>query len=307
MGRRVTNGTVGSAGLGNFSVSGTTLIGPSNSDIVLDPVGTGVLKVAGDTQLNAQGDLRFGDADSSNWVAFQGASTISANVTWTLPATDGTNGQSLTTNGSGTLSWATNSVSITDQNASGSDHYILFTTSSSGTASTVNVGTTKLRYRPDLGSILMTTLTGNSTSGGTLTLRSTSNATKGYVYLDETTASTSTATGALRVDGGVGIGGTLYVSNLVETSTIAVKENINPIHDALDLISRLSGVTYDRTDTKMHEAGLIAEEVDKILPYMVARDENGNPNGVKYSKLTAYLIEAIKTLKTEIENLKGNK
>jgi hypothetical protein len=57
----------------------------------------------------------------------------------------------------------------------------------------------------------------------------------------------------------------------------------------------------------MHEAGLIAEEVEKILPSMVARDENGNPNGVKYSKLTAYLIEAIKTLKTEIENLKGNK
>jgi hypothetical protein len=99
----------------------------------------------------------------------------------------------------------------------------------------------------------------------------------------------------------------LYVSNLVETSTITVKENVNPISDALNLISQLSGVTYDRTDTKMHEAGLIAEEVEKILPYMVARDENGNPNGVKYSKLTAYLVEAIKTLKTEIENLKGNK
>jgi hypothetical protein len=67
MGRRVTNGTVGSAGLGNFTVSGTTLVGPSNSDITLDPVGTGVLRVAGDAQLQAQGDLRFGDADSSNW------------------------------------------------------------------------------------------------------------------------------------------------------------------------------------------------------------------------------------------------
>ena len=56
--------------------------------------------------LNAQGDVRFADSDSSNWVAFQGAATISSNVTWTLPATDGTSGQVLSTNGSGTLSWA---------------------------------------------------------------------------------------------------------------------------------------------------------------------------------------------------------
>jgi hypothetical protein len=58
-------------------------------------------------QLNAQNDLRFADADSSNWVAFQAPATIVSNVTWTLPATDGTTGQVLATNGSGTLSWAT--------------------------------------------------------------------------------------------------------------------------------------------------------------------------------------------------------
>ena len=57
--------------------------------------------------LPAQADMRFADSDSSNWVAFQGASTIASNVTWTLPATDGTNGQVMQTNGSGTLSWTT--------------------------------------------------------------------------------------------------------------------------------------------------------------------------------------------------------
>jgi hypothetical protein len=60
-----------------------------------------------DVTLNAQGDLRFADSDSSNWVAFQGPATVSSNVTWTLPSADGTNGQVLQTNGSGTLSWAT--------------------------------------------------------------------------------------------------------------------------------------------------------------------------------------------------------
>jgi len=57
-------------------------------------------------QLGAQGDMRFADADSSNWVAFQAPATVAANVTWTLPPADGTLNQSLVTNGSGVLSWA---------------------------------------------------------------------------------------------------------------------------------------------------------------------------------------------------------
>ena len=65
------------------------------------------VNVAGDVQINAQGDLRFADTDSSNWVAFQAPGTVAANVTWTLPAADGTSGQVLSTNGLGTLSWAT--------------------------------------------------------------------------------------------------------------------------------------------------------------------------------------------------------
>ena len=68
--------------------------------------------MTGDITLNAQSDLRFADADSSNWVAFQGAATIAANVTWTLPAADGTSGQLLSTNGSGTLSWASDTGAI---------------------------------------------------------------------------------------------------------------------------------------------------------------------------------------------------
>ena len=57
--------------------------------------------------LNAQSDLRFADSDSSNWVAFQAPATVASNVTWTLPAVDGTAGQVLSTNGSGTLSFST--------------------------------------------------------------------------------------------------------------------------------------------------------------------------------------------------------
>lgn len=60
-------------------------------------------------QLGTQGALRFADADSSNYVAFRSPATVSSNVTWTLPSADGTSAQVLSTNGSGTLSWVTQS------------------------------------------------------------------------------------------------------------------------------------------------------------------------------------------------------
>jgi hypothetical protein len=56
--------------------------------------------------LTNQRDLRFGDSDNSNYVGFQSPATVSSNVVWTLPATDGTVDQALTTDGSGTLSFA---------------------------------------------------------------------------------------------------------------------------------------------------------------------------------------------------------
>jgi hypothetical protein len=60
-----------------------------------------------DIALNAQRELRLADADSSAYVGFKAPATITSNRIWTLPAVDGTSGQVLSTNGSGTLSWAT--------------------------------------------------------------------------------------------------------------------------------------------------------------------------------------------------------
>lgn len=64
----------------------------------------------GNVTLNAQADLRFADADSSNYVGLQAPGTVASNLIWTLPNADGSNGQMLVTNGSGVLSWATPST-----------------------------------------------------------------------------------------------------------------------------------------------------------------------------------------------------
>jgi hypothetical protein len=125
------------------------------------------------------------------------------------------------------------------------------------------------------------------------------------VLITSGSPSTSVTTGALVVSGGVGIAGRLTVNNIVETSSIALKENVNPIENALESILKLSGVVYDRKDgSEINESGLIAEDVDKIIPSIVTKDTDGNPHGVKYTKLVAYLVEAIKDQQKQIETLK---
>lgn len=71
--------------------------------------------VTGDVTLDNQSDLRFREAtaNGTNYVGFQAPASISSDLIWTLPATDGTSSQVLQTNGSGVLSFATISAGPT--------------------------------------------------------------------------------------------------------------------------------------------------------------------------------------------------
>lgn len=66
------------------------------------------------------------------------------------------------------------------------------------------------------------TLTGGTAASNSLTLRSTSNASKGQVYVDETTASSSTTTGALRVGGGLGVGEDIYAVGSINAASAVI-------------------------------------------------------------------------------------
>ncbi len=129
----VTVGTLASANLGLLPLTGGTLTGAlltaagsaATVALGLNDTNTGFYSSGTDEigiaiggtlrgfwssnglTLQAQNDLRFGDSDSSNWVAFQAPATVASNVTWTLPSADGTANQVLSTNGTGTLSFAT--------------------------------------------------------------------------------------------------------------------------------------------------------------------------------------------------------
>jgi hypothetical protein len=67
---------------------------------------SGTTKVRNNLQLDGQSDLRLADSDSSHYIAFQAPTVVPTNVVYTLPPADGSIGQVLATNGSGTLSWS---------------------------------------------------------------------------------------------------------------------------------------------------------------------------------------------------------
>jgi hypothetical protein len=101
--------TWSSASISSGVITASGFSGPLNGTVGSATPAAGTFT---DVTLNGQGDVRFADSDSSNYVAFQGPATVASNVTWTLPSADGTSGQVLSTDGSGTLSWSTSSGGI---------------------------------------------------------------------------------------------------------------------------------------------------------------------------------------------------
>ena len=83
-----------------------TLVGRATTDTLTNKtLGSAVATTA--LTLNATAELRLADTDSSHYVGFKAPGTVSANKIWTLPAADGTAGQVLSTDGSGTFSFST--------------------------------------------------------------------------------------------------------------------------------------------------------------------------------------------------------
>jgi hypothetical protein len=128
-----------------------------------------------------------------------------------------------------------------------------------------------------------------------------------------------------------GTTGEIRASNSVTSwySDERLKENIKPIENALDKVLSIRGVTFQPNSLaesfgykKQNEVGVIAQEVEKILPEAVKAapfdliqlnegidiSRSGeNYKTVQYEKLVPLLIEAIKELNKEIEIIKGSK
>lgn len=111
--------------------------------------------------------------------------------------------------------------------------------------------------------------------------------------------------GDLHVDGNV-------VAYSGTTSDERLKKDIVKIDNALDKVCQLSGYTFEYIHDGKKSGGIIAQEVELVMPSAVTEmklplksDDDQEYKVVQYDQLTGLLIEAIKDLKAEIEVLKG--
>lgn len=113
--------------------------------------------------LNNQADLRFGDSDGSHYVALQAPATVSSNLTFTLPAADGTSGQAMVTDASGNLSFAAAGATISADTSTNTDFLLYFAATTSGALTAVKQDS-GLLYNPSTGTLTSAAFTGVASS-----------------------------------------------------------------------------------------------------------------------------------------------
>jgi len=272
------------------------------------------------TVVSSGGNVTVGVGGTSNVTQF---ATTGVYVTGLLSATGNITGGNLITGpGSGGNLTGANVISATTLSATGN----VTGTNLYGTLQTP----TQLNVT-GLGTLSSLTVSGNSTSGN---ISATGNIAGSYFIGNgsQLTGISSSATLSGNLAGnlaGNGFGanafsfvsatgnitggnlttaGTMTAATVTETSSIVLKENFRPIEDPLEKLLQLLGQIYDRKDgSSKDEAGLIAEDVYKIIPNLVKTDAAGNPESVYYSRLSVYLLEAVKALYSEVKNLKAGK
>jgi hypothetical protein len=101
------------------------------------------------------------------------------------------------------------------------------------------------------------------------------------------------------------VSGSIFASgNVLALSDVTMKANINPLGNVTEIISSLTGYSYDKEDSR--EVGLIAQEVREVLPEAVKEGPDGRL-GLNYNSVVSVLLEAVKSLTKRIDNLENNK
>ena len=127
-------------------------------------------------------------------------------------------------------------------------------------------------------------------------------------------------TGSVNISGSLGVGtaasgvvGAILATNDVvafASSDERLKENVEVIGSAVEKVEAINGVSFDWIPMEGvhvhsgHDVGVIAQEVEKVLPELVTTRDNGY-KAVKYDKLTAVLIQAVKELSERVKQLEN--
>ena len=117
---------------------------------------------------------------------------------------------------------------------------------------------------------------------------------------------TQTGNGGVLVAPGIGnfnVSGAIVASgNITAYSDAKLKSNVATVRNALDLVSKMRGVTFTMNDTGDKGVGVVAQEMLEVAPAVVQENANGLLS-VAYGNLVGVLIEAIKELSEKVDRL----
>lgn len=112
-------------------------------------------------------------------------------------------------------------------------------------------------------------------------------------------------TSALTISGNdATVVGTVTANSFIYSSDFRLKKDIAPLNGALNKINNLQGVSFNWKNSGKPEIGLIAQDVEKVVPELVVTGSDGL-KAVKYGNIVPLLIEAVKEQQVEINALKA--
>lgn len=137
----------------------------------------------------------------------------------------------------------------------------------------------------------------------------------GIAYNNSTGVITNTlSTSGGSIGGGIAVSGAITATGEITAyfSDLRLKTNIVPIADALDKVEAINGVTFDPNEAALAlgvsagtQMGVIAQEIEAVAPELVTNSAFDGYKTVKYDKLTALLIEAVKELSAKVKTLEA--
>lgn len=315
--RRISTGVQGRPLLGNLTVENNTILPVTESDDLLlhSLSSTGRTLVSTELLIRDGNSLSFSSIGAAGFVNLKAPSSTTGNATieLTLPPDTGSAGDVLTVDGSGNLSFQDITIEVSNQTADSRDYYPLMSRSDSGSINSVDVSSGKLYFTPNNGTLYADRFDGEFIGDGS----NLTNVTAGTVSISQNSSTNSDffPTFVSSTSGNRDIitdssmtynpnSGEFTAEIVTASSDAALKEDIVPLSNALDKVLELSGMKYKRKRTGQSEVGLVAQDVEKIMPEVVYTGSNGLKS-VAYGNIIAYLIEAIKEQAREINSLKG--
>jgi hypothetical protein len=177
------------------------------------------------------------------------------------------------------------------------------TTANGGTGLTT-IGTSLQVLRTNSGATGLEWGTVSSGSGATLTDDTATNATRYVTFADATSGSLTTAyvsSTKLYYNPSTG---TLNATNFNSLSDLQFKTDVRLIENSLDIVNSLDGVAFKWIDSEAQSYGVIAQEVEQVIPALVDINDDGI-RSVNYNGLIGFLIEAVKELSAKVAILES--